>query len=87
MSLCACAGANKDLPAPLKVDLGALRVCEDILKPVPRAAVTAQSDARVAFVKADAAAVVANGRIGRGRECVSDVRKLYGGESVEQPKP
>jgi hypothetical protein len=50
---------------------------------VPLPAVKATDDARLAFLKDDAALVTANGRIGSGHNCVHDMRVRYGGGSVK----
>lgn len=76
MVLCGCASANK-LPAPLQVDLSALKTCETILEKKPLPLVRPTDDARAAFIKDDAALISAHGRIDAGRNCVADVRKNY----------
>jgi hypothetical protein len=48
-----------------------------VLVPVPLPAVTADDDARAAFLKDDAALMTANRRIRTGRGCVADLRKAY----------
>lgn len=53
-------------------------ICEQILKPVDLPDVLGD-DARVAFMKDDAALIVANGRIAGGRDCVRDMRNDYAG--------
>lgn len=62
------------------VDLKALAVCERVLAPVPLPVVTAATDARVAFIRDEAALITANGRLRTGRACVADVRQRYGGK-------
>jgi len=75
-TLFGCVTDSKGTP-PFAVDLSALQVCERVLAPVKRPAVTATTDARVAFVKDDAALSIARGEIKNGRRCVADVRQRY----------
>lgn len=75
LSLCGCAAGNERL-APLARKI-ATEPCESILQPVPLPDVQPTDDARVAFMKDDAALITANGRIDAGRNCVSAVRKSY----------
>ena len=76
-ALCACATVgNKGVP-PLSVDLSALKVCEAMLKGVPLPAVTASTDARVAWAKDEFALAVARGEITNARNCVVYVRQRY----------
>lgn len=78
LMLCGCASfRSADLPAPLKAVLP--DICERILEPVDLPAVGPEDDARVAFMKDDAALIVANGRIAGGRACVRDMRDDYAG--------
>lgn len=51
--------------------------CEQILQEVPLPPVRLKDDARVAFMKDEAALITANGRIGAGRSCIADVRQKY----------
>ena len=51
--------------------------CERVLVPVVLPAISPTDDARVAFVKDDAALIKANGVIGRGRRCLVEQRALY----------
>lgn len=71
--LCGC-GAKDSLP-PLKVDLP--DTCERALVEVSLPDVKPTDDARLAFIKDDAALITANAVIRRGRGCVADMRKLY----------
>jgi hypothetical protein len=75
LSLCGCAGVPKDLPAPLRAEIP--DTCERQLANVPLPAIAPTDDARVAFLKDDAALITANGRITAGRECVVDLRRRY----------
>lgn len=83
LALCGCAGLDKpfrkELPAPLKVALP--DICELILTPVEMPAVGPKDDARVAFMKDEAALLVANERIKGGRACVRDMRQDYRGKT------
>ena len=75
--LCGCASFRPgDLPAPLKASLP--DICERVLQPVPLPDVLGD-DAIVAFMKDDAALIIANGRIDGGRACVRDMREDYAG--------
>jgi len=81
LSLCGCAGLRKtELPAPLKASLP--DICELILTPVDMPAVSPRDDARVAFMKDEAALIVANERIKGGQACVRDMREDYAGKGV-----
>jgi hypothetical protein len=80
-ALCGCETDRLGAP-PLTVNLAALKVCERILMPVTAPVVTAQTDARVAFLEADAALAIARGEIRNGRHCVADVRQRYGGKAA-----
>lgn len=51
--------------------------CELVLKAAPLPAISADDDARAAFVKDDAALIHANGTIARGRACLQRQRALY----------
>lgn len=51
--------------------------CERVLVPVALPAVAPTDDARVAFVKDDAALIRASGEIARGRRCLAEQRALY----------
>lgn len=82
-SLCACGPGGKLQSfkagdGKLEVKLPA--VCEAFLTPVPSPEVTAKTDARVAFVKADAALDEANSRLESGGSCVRDQREAYAGK-------
>jgi hypothetical protein len=55
------------------------RTCERILRKVPLPAVKAADDARVAFLKDDAALLEANARIGAGHDCIRDEHDRYAG--------
>jgi hypothetical protein len=50
---------------------------------VPLPAVSAKTDAGLAFLKDDAALMTANGRIASGRACVADTRMRYGGKETK----
>lgn len=79
--LCGCAGGNlKPAPAPLAVDLSALRTCEQLLVPPALPAITAQTDARVAFVRDEAALLTAIDELATGGACVKRVRESYSGK-------
>jgi hypothetical protein len=80
--LCGCASFRAaDLPAPLKASLP--DICERILTPVEMPEVLGD-DAIVAFMKDDAALIVANNRIAGGRACVRDMRDEYAGEGISR---
>lgn len=51
--------------------------CERLLVKAPVPVIAPTDDARVAFVKDDAALLAANGTIGRGRSCFARQRQLY----------
>jgi hypothetical protein len=53
------------------------QTCEQILRAVPLPKVTAETDAREAFIRDDAALLNANGRINAGRNCIVSVRTDY----------
>jgi len=72
-----CAGMHADLPAPLQVQVP--DICERVLEPVGMPPVTPRDDARVAFMKDEAALITANERIKGGRACVQDMRSGYAG--------
>ena len=74
-SLCGCVSGGS-LPAPL-VRAVPTEPCERILQPVPLPKIKPTDDARVAFMKDDAALITANGRIDAGRNCIADVRQSY----------
>src|SRR5271163_631804 len=79
-TLCSCAGMPQpQLTAapPLAVNLSALKTCEQILRAVALPPANAKTDARVAFVKDDAALITARREIEQGRRCVADVRRRY----------
>lgn len=78
--LCGCATADRAGTPPLTVDLAALRICERLLLPLKAPAVTADTDARVAWLEADARLAVARGEILNGRNCIADVRRRYAGQ-------
>ena len=85
LTLCGCASLNslrkQDLPAPLKVALP--DICELILTPVDMPDVRpGRDDANVAFMKDEAALIVANERIKGGRACVHDMRQDYQGKGT-----
>lgn len=84
LSLCSCAHDPARLPAPLQVDLEALKTCEAILKSAPLPAIKPTDDARLAFIKDDAALITANGRIDKGRACVADTRQRYGAAAAKR---
>lgn len=77
MTLCGCANLPS-LPAELARALPT-ETCEQILEQVPLPEVSANDDARVAFMRDDAALITANARISAGRNCVADVRTSYAG--------
>lgn len=78
MSLSGCASFKAaELPAPLRASLP--DICELILTPVDMPAVGPKDDARVAFMKDEAALIVANERIKGGQGCVRDMREDYAG--------
>ena len=62
---------------PLAVNLSALSVCERILQPVQFPPVNAKTDARVAFVRDEAAIRIMQKNIINGRACIADVRRRY----------
>lgn len=72
--LCGCASADK---LPVLARAVPTQTCEKILQPVPLPEVRPTDDARVAFMRDDAALITANGRIDAGRNCVAAVRKSY----------
>lgn len=82
LALCGCASLDRfrksELPAPLKVSMP--DICELILTPVAMPDVGPKDDARVAFMKDEAALIVANERINGGRACVQDMREDYAGK-------
>lgn len=55
--------------------------CERILQSVPLPKIGPNDDARVAFMKDEAALITANGRIRTGRNCIAHVRRSYKSES------
>lgn len=76
MLLCGCASLPvREGQAPLARTLP--DTCEKILVAVPLPAVKPTDDARLAFLKDDAALLTANGRIDAGRNCSADMRKRY----------
>lgn len=83
LTLCGCAASDlKPTPGTpkLAVDLSALDVCAKVLAPVGLPAVKPQDDARVAFMKDDAALIRARNEIFTGRNCIGDVKKAYAGQ-------
>lgn len=80
LSGCAASLERNSAPAPLAVDLGALKICESVLVEAPLAAAKPGDLADVGFMKADAATLFANGNIRAGRHCVADVRAKYQGK-------
>ena len=78
MVLSGCATAQQSRTAPpLSVNLSALQVCESILKPVAFPPATAQTNAKLAFVRDEAAIKIARYEIENGRRCVAQVRRSY----------
>jgi hypothetical protein len=75
--LCGCASKFAELPPPLQVALP--EICEKILEPVDMPDVGPDDDAHDAFVKDEAALIVANERIKAGKACVRDLRQEYAG--------
>ncbi len=51
--------------------------CARLLPPVALPAIAPTDDARAAFVKDDAALIKARGEIARGRNCLTEQRRLY----------
>jgi len=77
LPLCACADINKPgATTPLDRAIPT-QTCEAILTPVKLPIITKATDARIAFVKDDAALLTANGRITAGRNCIANVRTHY----------
>lgn len=74
LGLSGCANANK---LPVLARAIPTQACEKILQPVPLPEVRPTDDARLAFMKDEAAIITANGRIDAGRDCVAAVRKSY----------
>jgi hypothetical protein len=84
--LCGCAHvATRPAPEPLHTDLAALDTCARVLAPVALPAVTAASDARLAFERDDAALLTAHDEIEAGRSCVVDVKRRYGAAGEGRP--
>jgi hypothetical protein len=84
LMLCSCASGSRNLAPPLAVDLGALATCEQVLAPVALPAVTPnKTDANAAFVKDEAALMIAIDEIETGRGCVQRVRESYSGKLRE----
>lgn len=79
LSGCAASLERNSAPAPLAVDLAALKTCASVLVEEPLARAKAGDVADVAFMKADAATINANGTIRTGRKCVGDVQRRYQG--------
>lgn len=78
MALCGCASVSNRPGTPsLRVDIP--DTCERVLTPVPLPHVSADDDARVAFMRDEAALIAANSRISVGRACIKDVRERYAG--------
>jgi hypothetical protein len=77
--LCGCATVGKPVDArdAPSAAVALPQACEKVLQRVPLPAVTPSDDARVAFLKDDAALITANGRIAAGRACVRDERQRY----------
>lgn len=74
--LCGCASlASREGAPPLTRALP--DTCEKVLAAVPLPPVKPSDDARLAFLKDDAALITANGRISAGRNCVHDMRARY----------
>lgn len=73
-AVCSCAEklAERKGRAPLGTRIPA--TCERILKRVPMPPVAETDDARIAFMRDEAALITANGRIDAGRNCIADVR-------------
>ena len=78
LALSSCVRRLDSVPAPLAVDLP--DICEQILKPVPLPDIRPDDDARVAFMRDDAALLEANDRIVTGGNCLRDQRRGYGGK-------
>lgn len=76
-TLCGCVTDGTSGTPKLAVNLSALQVCETILKDVPLPAVTAATDARVAWARDELALAVARGEITNARNCVVYVRRRY----------
>jgi hypothetical protein len=74
--LCGCATSSKPGTPPLERSLPT-QTCEKILAPVAPPAVTAQTDARTAFLRDDGALINANNRINAARNCIATVRKKF----------
>lgn len=75
LSLCGCASDPKLAVLERSVPT---EPCEKILQRVPLPIVRPTDDARLAFMKDEAALLSANQRIDAGRNCVADVRQSYG---------
>jgi hypothetical protein len=75
LPLCACAADKSHGIPPLAVKMPS--VCERLLPPIALPPIAATDDARVAFVKDDAALIKARAEIERGRHCVIEQRELY----------
>ncbi len=70
-----CAGINKQAFPALGVKLPV--ICERILAQVSLPAVTADQDARVAFIQENAALLIALRENAAARSCLADLRKRY----------
>lgn len=73
LPLCGCAG-NPGNPGLI---VNVPTTCERVLKDVPLPLVKKTDDARDAFVKDEAALIIARGEIRTGRNCVADMRTRY----------
>lgn len=70
-----CVTSNPAGTPPLAVTLPV--ACELVLKAPALPVIAPTDDARVAFVKDDAALIKARGTIARGRRCLAEQRALY----------
>lgn len=77
LPLCGCV-TNPAGTLPLAIDLSALDTCARLLAPVALPKITAKTDARVAFVRDEAALITARNEIAIGRGCIVDVKQRYG---------
>lgn len=83
LTLCGCAASSNPAGAP-GLAVKAPVACERVLVPVELPAVKATDDARVAFVKDDAALIKARGVIARGRSCLAEQRALYAAPAAKR---
>ena len=75
--LCGCAHDPNSLAGTPPLAVSQPTICERVLAPVALPPVKATDDARMAFLKDDAALITAHNEIEQGRGCIAEQRQLY----------